>query len=406
MKTESSKLNYPNLWEDQAMKRSATIVISDWLANCSVGQWTPFEAATALKEALRKEGYGVTEAAPQVLAAMPAVGGLISKDIAKLMDKHGISPPPPPRFWIDLEQMLSPIQTTRETCHDCGKCEPCDDDCPNYGDAATPAVVILPREKSDRLLGECGYETKTATPAVGGETFDAWFNSHFLDPDGGSTHLPDWLKDDLRSAWNAALAATPAGDALREAAFKLSCRAQFDLATKIAENVGYVLVGEPSFDDSAMPAVGGEELGYATRLLEHFVAEHFPHNPDWKPLPDLIGVLTQIDNAITIARDYKARLAAQPASPLRVEDARHEVANWMIGEDYVTGHGDTLDDLMQELVTQAQQAVLSVSASWTDKHAAVTEDELTEIMDETWSDGHRAVAKKIIERLSAKDTPE
>lgn len=39
------------------MNRPATIVISDWLANCQVGQWTPFEAATALKEALRKEGY-------------------------------------------------------------------------------------------------------------------------------------------------------------------------------------------------------------------------------------------------------------------------------------------------------------------------------------------------------------
>ena len=42
--------------------RPSVIVISDWLANCSVGQWTPFEAATALKEALRKEGYSITEA--------------------------------------------------------------------------------------------------------------------------------------------------------------------------------------------------------------------------------------------------------------------------------------------------------------------------------------------------------
>jgi hypothetical protein len=36
----------------------------------------------------------------------------------------------------------------------------------------------------------------------------------------------------------------------------------------------------------------------------------------------------------------------------------------------------------------------------------VTEDELTEIMDKTWPDGHRAAAKKIIERLSAKETSE
>lgn len=39
--------------------RPSTIVISDWLANCSVGQWTPFEAATALKATLAKEGYTI-----------------------------------------------------------------------------------------------------------------------------------------------------------------------------------------------------------------------------------------------------------------------------------------------------------------------------------------------------------
>lgn len=40
-----------------------------------------------------------------------------------------------------------------------------------------------------------------------------------------------------------------AGELLLASAFKLSCEAQFDLATKIASNVGYVLVGEPSFDN-------------------------------------------------------------------------------------------------------------------------------------------------------------
>jgi hypothetical protein len=48
-----------------------------------------------------------------------------------------------------------------------------------------------------------------ASPLQGRGKFDAWFNSHFLDPDGGSTHLPDWLKDDLRSAWDAASVSPP-----------------------------------------------------------------------------------------------------------------------------------------------------------------------------------------------------
>lgn len=43
------------------MSRPATIVISDWLANCQAGQWTPFEAAAALKEALAKEGYTIED---------------------------------------------------------------------------------------------------------------------------------------------------------------------------------------------------------------------------------------------------------------------------------------------------------------------------------------------------------
>jgi hypothetical protein len=29
------------------------------------------------------------------------------------------------------------------------------------------------------------------------------------------------------------------------------------------------------------------------------------------------------------------------------------VARWMIEHSYVTGHGDTLDDLLQELIAQA-----------------------------------------------------
>lgn len=59
---------------------------------------------------------------------------------------------------------------------------------------------------------------------------------------------------------------------------------------------------------NALSVFDCDVLGYATRMLTAFVGEHFPSNPDWKPLPNLIGVLTQIDNVMTIARDYKAQL--------------------------------------------------------------------------------------------------
>ena len=35
--------------------------------------------------------------------------------------------------------------------------------------------------------------------------------------------------------------------------------------------------------------------------------------------------------------------------------AREAVARWMIEHGYVTGHGDTLDSLLQELVAQVKE---------------------------------------------------
>ena len=52
----------------------------------------------------------------------------------------------------------------------------------------------------------------------------------------------------------------------------------------------------------------GAELRYATRLAVYLWETHWrAAAPDWKPQPDLIGVLTQIDNMI-------ANLKASPKS--------------------------------------------------------------------------------------------
>ncbi len=62
-------------------------------------------------------------------------------------------------------------------------------------------------------------------------------------------------------------------------------------------------------------------LREATRLLESFVVEHCSPIPDWKPLPDLIGVLSQLSNAVTVTRDLKAEIER-----LRAADALREAA--------------------------------------------------------------------------------
>jgi hypothetical protein len=77
-----------------------------------------------------------------------------------------------------------------------------------------------------------------------------------------------------------------------------------------ANQILQALIGNRDKDVDSLRAQLAEAQGYATRILESFVSQHFPHNPDWRPCSDLIGVLTQIDNASTIARDYKAQLAS------------------------------------------------------------------------------------------------
>lgn len=77
--------------------RPATIVISDWLANCQVGQWTPFEAAIALKAALTKEGYEIrlvakaldaeAEATRWHLAATKPERERVIEECAKVLDE-------------------------------------------------------------------------------------------------------------------------------------------------------------------------------------------------------------------------------------------------------------------------------------------------------------------------------
>jgi hypothetical protein len=46
--------------------------------------------------------------------------------------------------------------------------------------------------------------------------------------------------------------------------------------------------------------VAWEAYEYAARLAQHIHDTHYPDgSPEWKPLPDLMGVLSQIDNALT-----------------------------------------------------------------------------------------------------------
>ena len=57
------------------------------------------------------------------------------------------------------------------------------------------------------------------------------------------------------------------------------------------------IIVEEIEQELAEPEQESETYGYAKRLAEFIWAKHYKkESPDWTPLPDVLGVLTQIDN--------------------------------------------------------------------------------------------------------------
>src|SRR5215216_560386 len=92
---------------------------------------------------------------------------------------------------------------------------------------------------------------------------------------------------------------------LREALLVASRRGVYPLPS----DEEYLFAGRPVVVDSALldkaanaltPSTSEEwtALKYATQLAVSTAKKHYP-NPDWQPQPDLMGVLTQIDNMLT-----------------------------------------------------------------------------------------------------------
>ena len=133
-------------------------------------------------------------------------------------------------------------------------------------------VVILNRSQSDRLLSECGYEPKAATPAVGGEITDAMVNAAAREMwnDRDARHGGSWDERDPRevcviqtkatakAALKAARAATPA-----------------DYEHGHADGIEWATV-----HGTAAPAVGGEARKWIIDLIHN---EYDPKPSDYRP---------------------------------------------------------------------------------------------------------------------------
>ena len=84
-----------------------------------------------------------------------------------------------------------------------------------------------------------------------------------------------------------------------------------------------------------------EAHGYASRFLTSFVAQHCNPVPGWAPLHDLIGVLTQIDNASTVAREYRSNLTTLTA---RTREVLAPFAEYMSNGADLDNKGNPLSD--------------------------------------------------------------
>ena len=65
-----------------------------------------------------------------------------------------------------------------------------------------------------------------------------------------------------------------------------------------------------------------EARGYAERLARSLQEKHYPDGPKWEPLPDLLGLLTQIDNMTSALTRIDAALEHATTPPPAGSDDR------------------------------------------------------------------------------------
>jgi hypothetical protein len=146
---------------------------------------------------------------------------------------------------------------------------------------------------------------------------------------------------------------------LADEALKLSCDAQFDLATKIAANVGYVLTGEPTFDkideDSSTPPTKnkGTFLGYRNSDGHEMHCAHAfcpnpikcksgcanrialpPPSPQPGESEQIIATSGRIHKLKTWPRYFDAILSGEKKFECRVDDRAFKVGDTLVLQEW------------------------------------------------------------------------
>ena len=99
-----------------------------------------------------------------------------------------------------------------------------------------------------------------------------------------------------------------------------------------------------------LEASEAEACAYLERLFVHILREHFPENNITQPLSgDLLGLITQIDNALTAWRELEARIAAKDETLKEIwADAGYYANNPQCGD---------LEDVLERINDIAREAL-------------------------------------------------
>lgn len=234
-------------------------------------------------------------------------------------------------------EVLSTSQPNRmgtETCIECGKCDPCDEDCPNYQDkepsfnrmGTTPELerVLLKWQKElaelEDMNARCdltayGQHSLRKVRQFVDDLTAAATPSHSL---AGTTPEMQKMYDEFGGE--------AVNESVRMIVENMSPADQYDLAFKVAENVGYTLIREPEHSDSphlaALAATPAESGKASSEELPWYSAEktaEFFNPPAATPAGG--GDLSAAARELSLKHDWCPAChrgwswAAQPAYP-------------------------------------------------------------------------------------------
>ena len=244
-----------------------------------------------------------------------------------------------------------------------------------------------------------------AAPAVGGEALEWAVEWHRCvetmmtmaglsgagSPSESIVEFQEWLSRPATPA----VGGLAVNDTVRKIVYQMSPADQYDLAFKVAENVGYILVREAEHPDSphlavqpaSQPAVGGEDVRRkAQQHADHWNAM-LNERPDWRPLRE------HIEMAASQLQHLADDAAAPPASPLRgseIDQADYKLGWWLAAALEDPNVGAKMKDVINKWF-EAHQPGLVMSASSASPASPLRGSEITDAMvnaaaREMWND--------------------